>query len=184
MANCVGLFGTCGNSKWRDQFMDNFEGSNIDYFNPMVDNWKPEDAAIEAEHLAADNIILFPITKETYGIGSLSEVGFGVLSAIKLDDRRDFVVMIDQELDASLMPREGWKELELSPIVKELEEALFERAKESLRARALVLQHLKAQNLPNVYLVDNLEDMLKVSVTLYTSNKVKEDIEKFSIKSK
>ena len=73
--------------------------------------------------------------------------------------------MIDQELIPSLMEDAG-------------------RAKDNLRARALVTQHLKMQNLPNVYLVDNLEDMLKVSVTLYTSNKVKEDIAKFSIKNK
>jgi len=184
MANCVGLFGTCGNSKWRDKFMDDFESSTIDYFNPMVDDWKPEDAAIEADHLASDNIILFPITKETYGIGSLSEVGFGVLSAIKLDDRRDFVVMIDQTLDSSLMPRDGWKDLEITPLEKDIERGLFERSKDSLRSRALVLQHLKMQNLPNVYLVDNLEDMLNVAVTLYRANRVKEDIEKFSIKAK
>lgn len=165
MSNCVGLFGTCGNSKWRDTFIDTYEGSEIEFFNPLVENWKPEDAVAEAEHLASDNIILFPITKETYGVGSLSEVGFGVLSAIKLDDRRDFVVLIEQNLIPELLEDK-------------------ERAKESLRARALVLQHLKAQNLPNVYLVETLDDMLNVSVTLFQSNRVKENIAKFSIKNK
>jgi len=165
LSNCVGLFGTCGNSKWRDTFIDTYEGSEIEFFNPLVENWKPEDAVAEAEHLASDNIILFPITKETYGVGSLSEVGFGVLSAIKLDDRRDFVVLIEQNLIPELLEDK-------------------ERAKESLRARALVLQHLKAQNLPNVYLVETLDDMLNVSVTLFQSNRVKENIAKFSIKNK
>ncbi|RLC46675.1 MAG: hypothetical protein DRH57_05665, partial [Candidatus Cloacimonadota bacterium] len=112
------------------------------------------------------------------------EVGFGVLSAIKLDDRRDFVVMIDQTLDSSLMPRDGWKDLEITPLEKDIEQGLFERSKDSLRSRALVLQHLKMQNLPNVYLVDNLEDMLNVAVTLYRANIVKEEIAKFSIKAK
>ena len=162
---CIGLFGTCGSSKWRDEFIEVFDNASIQYFNPMVENWKPEDAEIEAEHLAKDNIILFPITSETYGVGSLSEVGFGVLSAIKLDDRRDFIVMIDMVLSDELMKDE-------------------DRAKESLRARALVKQHLKKQNLPNVYLVDNLEDMGEVAITLFRSNVIRNEMKKFSIKNK
>lgn len=161
--NCVGLFGTCGDSTWRDAFEYVYKEAGINFFNPLVEDWKPEDAVVEAEHLANDNIILFPITKETYGVGSLSEVGFGVLSAIKLDDRRDFVVMIENELIPELMEDK-------------------ERAKESLRARALVLQHLKKLNLPNVYLVDKLTDMLDISTTLYHSNKVRSEVSKFSMK--
>jgi len=161
--NCIGLFGTCGNSKWRDNFIAEFDKLSINFFNPLVDDWKPEDAEIEAKHLAEDEIILFPITSETYGVGSLSEVGFGVLSAIKLDDRRDFVVMIDMNLSEELMKDAN-------------------RAKESLRARALVKQHLKAQKLPNVYLVENLEDMKEVAITLFNSNQIKNKINKFSIK--
>ena len=162
--NCIGLFGTCGNSKWRDNFIAEFDKLSINFFNPLVDDWKPEDAEIEAKHLAEDDIILFPITSETYGVGSLSEVGFGVLSAIKLDDRRDFVVMIDMNLSEELMKD-------------------ADRAKESLRARALVKQHLKAQKLPNVYLVENVEDMKEVAITLFNSNQIKNKINKFSIKS-
>lgn len=129
----------------------------------MVENWKPEDAEIEAEHLANDNIILFPVTSETYGVGSLSEVGFGILSAIKLDDRRDFIVMIDMVLSDELMKD-------------------TERAKESLRARALAKQHLKVQNLPNVYLVDNLDAMAEVAIALFRSNEIRNQMKKFLIK--
>jgi len=163
MKKCIGLFGTCGNSKWRNDLMKAFDEASINYFNPMVNDWKPEDAEIEAEHLATDDIILFPITSETYGVGSLSEVGFGVLSAIKLDDRRDFIVMIDMKLTDELMKDK-------------------DRAKESLRARALVKQHLKAQNLPNVYLVENLDDMFEVAFTIFKSNEIKDTIKKFSVK--
>ena len=38
-----------------------------------------------AEHLADDEIVLFPITKDTYAMGSLSEVGFSFLQAVKLN---------------------------------------------------------------------------------------------------
>lgn len=122
---CIGLFGTCGNSKWRDPFMEKYKELGIKFFNPQVEDWKPEDAAIEAEHLANDAIILFPVTSETYEIGSLSETGFSILQSIRLDDRRDFVIMIDPKPDQSL----------------EKENAVA--FKESCRARALVIQHLK-----------------------------------------
>src|SRR4051812_34994148 len=103
MKLCVGLFGTCGNSNWRDPFIEAFSERGMEFFNPQKDDWKPEDAEIEAGHLADDAIILFPITGETYGTGSLAETGFSVLQAIRLDDRRDFVIMVEQELSAELM---------------------------------------------------------------------------------
>ena len=59
MKQCIGLFGTCGTSKWRDNFIESYDYAKIEYFNPMVENWKPEDAEIKAEHLTTDNIILF-----------------------------------------------------------------------------------------------------------------------------
>lgn len=153
MKLCVGLFGTCGKSTWRNPFMEKYHEVSIEYFNPQVDNWKPEDAVIEAEHLAEDMLILFPITKETYATGSLSEVGFSILNAIKLDDRRDFIVLIDQELDESL------------------DNSVARR--ESLRARALVYQHLKKLRLANLYIVDTLEEMLNVSLMLWEAAKIR-----------
>jgi hypothetical protein len=54
----IGLFGTCDNNRWRDSFMTKYDGLNIPYFNPMVDNWHPGLVADEAKHLAEDEIIL------------------------------------------------------------------------------------------------------------------------------
>lgn len=160
----IGLFGSCGNTQWRNKFINEYEGLNIKYYNPQVEDWKPEFAEIEAEHLANDKIILFPITSETYGLGSLSEVGFSILNAIKLDDRRNFVILIDSVLESSL-DNENLK-------------------KESLRARALVKQHLKKLNLSNIYLVDTLDEMLEVSLILYKSELSKISIEKYSLGNK
>lgn len=144
---CVGLFGTCGGSQWRDPFMDRYTELGIEFFNPQVEDWKPEDAEIEADHLADDAIILFPITGETYGTGSLAETGFSALQAIKLNRHRDFVVMIERELDPSLD----------DPIAR----------KESLRSRALVRKHLEKLDLASLYVVDSLDDMLELSVELH-----------------
>ena len=141
--------------------MEKYDESNIDYFNPQVADWKPEMAEIEAEHLANDEIILFPITSETYATGSLAEVGFSILNAISLDDRRDFVILIDPDLDTHLQENPG-------------------AYKESLRARALVKQHLKKLKLSNVYLVDTLQEMLAVSVGLYESASIRKRFENYN----
>ena len=156
----IGLFGTCGNSAWRTPFMDRYKQMGIDYFNPQVENWDLSCAEAEAQHLAEDQIILFPVTNETYGLGSLSEVGFSILQAIKLDDRREFVIMIASDL------------------VSELNDTVAK--KESLRSRALVKQHLKKLRLPNLYLVDSLEEMLEVSVVLHQTVSIREPLRKLN----
>ena len=157
---CIGLFGTCGGSKWRDPFIHRYKQEEIPYFNPQVDDWKPEDAIEEAKHLAEDAVILFPITSETYATGSLAETGFSVLNAIRLDDRRDFVILIEQNLDGHLDDEVA--------------------RKESLRARALVKEHLRKLRLSNLYVVDSLEEMLEVSITLFRAAKMREPLRRFN----
>jgi len=72
----IGLFGTCGNSQWRVPFMKKYNERCIEFFNPVVPDWKPENAEIEAEHLILDEVVLFPVTNETLATGSLAEVCF------------------------------------------------------------------------------------------------------------
>ena len=162
---CIGLFGTCGDSTWRESFIRDYDLDEVTYFNPQLEpgKWKPEFAEVEAEHLADDEIILFPITSETYAMGSLAETGFSILQAIRLDDRRDFVIMIDKDLD------------------QELKDTNPTMAIESLRARALVLQHLKKLRLSNLYVVDSLNQMLEVSLTLYKAHQLTFDLKRFNL---
>jgi len=160
----VGLFGTCGDSKWRDGFIEKYKQLNIDFFNPKVDDWQPERAVDEARHLAEDEVILFPVTSETYGLGSLAEVGFSILQAIRLDDRRDFIIMIEMSLD-SVLDNEVAR-------------------RESLRGRALVLQHLKKMRFKNVYLFDTLSEMLETSIQLYRSAEIRKPLERFNPQNK
>lgn len=167
---CIGLFGTCGGSRWRENtFIPAYEEAGIEYFNPQVEDWDPSLAAIEADHLANDQIILFPITNETYAIGSLAETGFSILNAMKLDDRREFVIYIADDI-AAKDPKGQPLDDQLNPDGTKNPNS---RAKESLRARALVLQHLRKLQIPNVYVVDSLEEMLKVSLTLWESSKIR-----------
>ncbi len=79
----VGLFGTAGESTWRDAVMARLETAGIVYFNPVVPEWTPAHAEIESKHLASDRVILLVITGESESYGSLAETGWAALSAAK-----------------------------------------------------------------------------------------------------
>lgn len=149
----IGLFGTCGNSAWRAPFMAQYEKLGIPFFNPQVDNWTPDLAWIEAEHLANDPAILFPVTDETYGTGSLAESGFSIMQALKMESNRYVVIYIAPDVTASL---------------KTDNPAL---AKESLRARKLTLAHLKKMKGSNskLFIVDNPDKMLAISLKVWAA---------------
>lgn len=155
---CIGLFGTCGNSTWRSEYIPYLEAENINYFNPQKDGWCEEDAAIEARHLINDDVILFPVTAETYGSGSLAETGFSILQALKSTKHRAVVIFIDPTLDPNLK--------ESNPVA----------AKESIRTRILTIEHLKNVNDPRVFLVNSMEDMYKVGIQLAKTAKMISDI--------
>lgn len=155
----IGLFGTCGNSTWRNQFIEKYEEAEIEYYNPQKEDWNPTDAKIEAEHLANDEIILFPVLAETAGLGSLGEVGFSILQAIKLDKYRSVIVMIEGDCiveDKSIR-------------------------KESIRMRALITAHLKKLKYPNVYLVKDLPTMMSLSMQLHAIETLRKGLDSYRL---
>ena len=158
----IGLFGTCGRSTWRDDFISIYESEELEFYNPLKVDWNPEDVVEEAKHLAEDEIILFPITSETYGLGSLAEVGFSILNAIRIDNSRFFVILIDDD------------------VIEELKNENPALAKESKRNRALVKNHLSKLLLSNLYIVDNMEDLLQCSIVLYQAAIAKNLVSKFN----
>jgi len=166
----IGLFGTCGKSNWRDEFIKAYQMEGITYFNPQKDNWQPCNADIEAEHLVNDDIVLFPITDETYAFGSLAETGFSILQALKLNERREFIIMVtpDVKLDESKM---STNEILQYTLLRQ----------ESFRARALVKAHLKKLNYPNVWVVQSLDNMLKLSLHLHAIEVLKRATIKYTI---
>ena len=162
----IGLFGTCGNSQWRTPFIEHYERRGIAYFNPVVPNWDESCAAVEAEHLVEDEIILFPVTDETTGFGSLGEVGFSINQAITSNDERFVVVYIAPGVN------------------DDVREADAKAAKESCKARALVLAHLRKQyhKYPNVFVVESLDDMLNASSFLYDAMNSIRAAKQFTVK--
>ena len=171
----IGLFGTCGSSKWREPFMKAYDEQGIKYFNPVKEDWKVEDAQIEAEHLANDEIICFPVTDETYAFGSLGEVGFSILQAIKLNSRREIIIMIDPDVKIISDPESVSGMMTTSEIVAE------QKRKDSIKARALVMAHLKKIDYPNVWIVKNLENMLKLSLHLHALAVLKEGAKQYTL---
>ena len=72
MKNRVFLGGTCNESTWR-KVMEN--GIEMDYFNPVVEDWNEECRAIEADEKANKcNIHLYVITSAMTGVYSIAEV--------------------------------------------------------------------------------------------------------------
>lgn len=145
----IGLFGTCGNSRWRDKFIKEYEIKNINYFNPQVENgkWHPGLVVEENYHFNNDAIILFPITNETTGQGSLAEVGFSLLNAIRQNESRYFIYLIDDDCN--------------DPNANE------SQVKDSIRSRKLVKSKLSQKSYRNIFLTETLDDMLTLSIKLH-----------------
>lgn len=69
--NKVFLGGTCAESTWRSELIKNIE---VDFFNPVVDDWNEEcQATEEVEKRLHCNIHLYVITKEMTGVFSIAE---------------------------------------------------------------------------------------------------------------
>lgn len=69
------LGGTCAGTIWRDELIPYLKKNNIDYFNPVVDNWTPECQAVEEEEKNSKcNVHLYVLTPEMTGTYSVAEI--------------------------------------------------------------------------------------------------------------
>lgn len=190
----IGLFGTCDGVPWRVPFIEEYQKRGIEFYNPEVPPgmWDPKMADVEAEHLATDDIILFPVLSGSWGWGSLGETGFSVRQALDLNLNRSVVVLVDREVSQAVKDREleflqggAWEKVEkhlvladmapLAGIFPYLKEANVEvlkfvienMVKANNRARRLVTSHLAQVKSDKVYVVDSLDEMLEISLLLH-----------------
>ena len=99
----VFLGGTCNDSGWRNLVIPMLE---IDYFNPVVDDWTPECMAEEIKQRDECDICLYVITPKMTGVYSIAEA---VDDSCKRPDKTVFVVL---EFDAYFSFTESqWKSL-------------------------------------------------------------------------
>ena len=147
----IGLFGTCGKSKWRNSFINEYNNYSISYYNPQVEDgkWTPDFSEIENFHFLNDDIVIFSITSETPSLGSLAETGFSALSVLfnSSNKNRFFIVYIDNDCQ-------------------------FENndlREESIRSRILVKSKLKelSASFDRLILTESLNESLKISIDLY-----------------
>lgn len=150
----VGLFGTCGDSTFRQElFIPAYTELSIPFFNPQVDDWNPELADIESDHLAHDVVQCWPVLGSTYGTGSLAEQGYSIASSLRAPTPlpKFIIPMIEMELSETLTNEVARKESE--------------------RARKLAATHLANNTSPNVFVVSSLDEMLETSIILYSAAK-------------
>ena len=67
----VFLGGTCNETTWRDELIHMLE---IDYFDPVVDDWTPECMAEEIRQRKLCDYSLYVITPAMTGVYSIAEV--------------------------------------------------------------------------------------------------------------
>lgn len=67
----VFLGGTCNGSLWRDELISNL---NIDYFNPVVENWTEECQLQEVLKRETCDFCLYVLTPKMTGVYSIAEV--------------------------------------------------------------------------------------------------------------
>ncbi len=67
----VFLGGTCNNSSWRDELIDQLD---IKYFNPVVENWTPACMDEERKQRKECDYCLYVITPEMTGVYAIAEV--------------------------------------------------------------------------------------------------------------
>jgi len=146
----VGLFGTCGNSTWRQElFIPAYEELGIPYFNPQMPEWNPELIKVETDHAAYDTVQCWPVLGSTYGCGSLAEQGYSIASSLRARSPlpKYVIAMIEPDLNDDLTDPET--------------------RSESLRARKLGIGHMALSESPSFAIVGSLEEMLDVSITAY-----------------
>lgn len=151
MEQTIGLFGTCGTSTWREPFIAAYRKMKIPYFNPQVKSgtWQPGMVADENFHFNHDQIVLFPVTAETTGQGSLAEIGFSIANALRNTEDRFFIFLIEDNCE--------------DPTANSFAKA------DSIRSRALVKSKLLelTDTCSNIILVDDLQLMLDRSIDLF-----------------
>jgi hypothetical protein len=124
--NKVFLGGTCAETTWRKDLINKLNKDNIDFFNPVVDDWTEEAQKKENHEKEFEcNIHFYCITKEMMGVFSIAEVvdsvhnkfkktilqvlpdGFGkfqlksLKAVVDLINRRSGIAFIDNDLNKS-----------------------------------------------------------------------------------
>lgn len=99
----VFLGGTCNESNWRNRIITMLD---VDYFNPVVEDWTPDCMKEELKQREECNIVLYVVTPKMTGVYSIAEV---VDDSNKRPKRTIFVRLRDD--DHERFTEGQWKSL-------------------------------------------------------------------------
>ena len=68
------LGGTCSESTWRDDLIKLLDKDKVSFFNPVVEDWTPEDQKEEIKQRNISDFVLFVITPKMTGVYSIAEL--------------------------------------------------------------------------------------------------------------
>jgi len=89
----VFMGGTCNKTTWREELIELCkDDTNIDLFNPVVEDWTEEAQQIEENEKQNSDVLLFVITAAMTGVFSIAEA---VDCSNKCPDRTVFLVVED-----------------------------------------------------------------------------------------
>ena len=100
----VFLGGTCNGSKWRYRIIPMLQ---IDYFNPVVDDWTPDCQKEELRQRASCDFCLYCITPKMAGVYAIAEV---VDDSNKRPEKTVFVILKND--DDKSFSESQWKSLQ------------------------------------------------------------------------
>ena len=89
----VFLGGTCNDSKWRDDLIEMLE---IDYFNPVVEDWTPECMKEEEKQRKNCDFCLYVLTPKMTGVYSVAE---GVDDSNKRPEKTILCILEEDDKD-------------------------------------------------------------------------------------
>lgn len=129
----VFLGGTCNDSKWRDELIPMLD---IDYFNPVVDDWNEECYQEELKQREICDYCLYVITPRMTGVYSIAEV---------VDDsnkRPNKTILCVLKSDVDYTPALRWREEENRFLIghDEVEIQFNEGQMKSLERTGLMVQ--------------------------------------------
>lgn len=129
----VFLGGTCNDSKWRDKLIPMLD---IDYFNPVVDDWTEECYLEELKQREICDYCLYVMTPRMTGVYSIAEV---------VDDsnkRPNKTILCVLKSDMDYTPALRWREEENKFVIghDEVEKQFNEGQMKSLERTGLMVQ--------------------------------------------
>jgi len=75
MVNRIFLGGTCAETTWRDELISYMKNDDVEWFNPVVEDWTPECQEIEEDEKNNKcNVHLYVLTPAMQGVYSVAEI--------------------------------------------------------------------------------------------------------------